>query len=133
ISTRKKRKAGILEGEEAADDTEPLSFESAAPPKASAPGDPVKAQEFFQAGAAFYEQGQYAQAVQNFHYAVQAQADLWQAYQYLGAAYDAQAMVNEAMGAYERMLELNPDESLRAWFEEWKVQAGAAPGVEAAG
>ena len=42
----------------------------------------------------------------------------------MGSAYAAQGMTNEAVGAYERMLELNPDESLRAWVEQWKVQAG---------
>jgi flagellar motor switch protein FliG len=125
ITLRKKHKMGILEGEEAADDSEPLhlNFGKAA---AAPPSDPAKAQEHFQAGMAFYEQGNYAEAIQNFHYAVQAQADLWQAYQYLGTAYSAQGMVNEAMGAYERMCELNPDESLKAWVDQWKVQMGVA-------
>ena len=124
ITLRKKRKMGILEGEEAADDSEPLHLafgKSGAAPKAS---DPAKAQEFFQAGSSFYEEGHYAEAVQNFHYAVQAQDDFWQAYQYLGTAYAAQGMVNEAMGAYERMCELNGDKSLKAWVEQWKAQMG---------
>ena len=47
-------------------------------------------------------------------------------YQYLGACYTAQGKVNEAMGAYERMCELNPDESLKAWVSQWKVQMGVA-------
>ena len=124
VTLRKKQKMGILEGEEAADDSEPLhlSFGKSAPPKS----DPVKAQECFQAGVAAYEQGNYAGAIQSFHDAVQAQADLWQAYQYLGTCYSAQGMVNEAMGAYERMCELNPDESLKAWVTQWKVQMGVA-------
>lgn len=86
----------------------------------------MKAQEHLQAGMAFYEQGNYAEAIQNFHYAIQAQADLWQAYQYLGTCYSAQGMVNEAMGAYERMCELNPDEALKAWVVQWKAQMGVA-------
>src|SRR5207302_1311530 len=92
IAIRKKKKMGILEGEEAADDSEPLSFapSKASPSKPAQPSDPQKAQEFFQLGTAAYEQGSYAEAVQNFHFAVQAQPDLWQAYQYLGAVYAAQ-------------------------------------------
>ncbi len=123
ITVRKKSKMGILEGEEAADDSEPLhlNFGKTATPKAS---DPAKAQECFQVGTSFYDQGNYAEAVQNFHYAIQAKDDFWQAYQYLGTCYVAQGMVNEAMGAYERMVELNPDESLKAWVEQWKAQMG---------
>jgi pentatricopeptide repeat protein len=51
---------------------------------------------------------------------------LWQAYQCLGTCYAAQGMVNEALGAYERMVELNPDEALKAWVDQWKVQMGVA-------
>jgi len=136
ISTRKKRKTGILEGEEAADDSEPLHFNTgpAAAPKpapAAAASDPAKAQEFFQTGAGLYEQGNYAEAIQNFHFAIQAQATFWQAYQYLGAAYSAQGMMNQAAGAYERMLELNPDEALNAWVANWKAESGLSSNVEA--
>jgi flagellar motor switch protein FliG len=125
ITLRKKSKMGILEGEEAADDSEPLhlTFGKSSAPKAS---DPVKAQEHFQAGVALFEQGNYAEAIQNFHFATQAQSDLWQAYQYLGGCYSAQGMVNEAMGAYERMCDLNPDDALRTWVAQWKVQMGVA-------
>jgi len=132
IQIRKKRKSGILEGEEAADDSEPLHFAvSGSPAKTNgqAPAaalDPAKAQEQFQTGLQAYQEGRYPEAIQNFHFAVQSQPDLWQAYQYLGAAYSAQGMVNEAMGAYERMIELNPDENLRAWVAQWKIQAGVA-------
>ncbi len=139
INIRKKRKAGILEGEEAADDSAPLSFNGApAPlpaaavkPVAKPAGDPEKAQEFLQIGAGLYEQGQYPEAIQNFHYAIQAHGDFWQAYQYLGSAYAAQGMVNEAMGAYERMLDINPDPALTAWFTDWKTQMGLVQRAEA--
>jgi flagellar motor switch protein FliG len=126
VTLRKKHKMGILDGEEAADDSEPLHLtfgKSSATPKAS---DPAKAQEYFQAGSSFYEQGNYAEAIQNFHDAIQSQSDLWQAYQYMGTCYAAQGMLNEALGAYERMIELNPDESLKVWVEQWKVQMGVA-------
>jgi flagellar motor switch protein FliG len=136
ITIRKKRKSGILEGEEAADDSEPLHLRQpgvpSAKPAPASPADAAKAQELFQAGAAQYEQGQYSDAVQQFHFAIQAQPDFWQAYQYLGAAYNAQGMVNEAMGAYERMTELNPDPALRTWVDQWKAQSGlSTPRAEA--
>src|SRR5262249_26027843 len=88
--------------------------------------DPVKAQECFQQGAAQYEQGNFQEAIRLFHEAAQAQSDHWQSYQYLGTCYAAQGMVNEALGAYERMCDINPDPSLKAWVDQWKVQAGVA-------
>ncbi len=123
VTLRKKHKMGILEGEEAADDSEPLhlNFGKQAPKV-----DPAKAQEHFQTGSAFYEQGNYAEAVRSFHDAIQARPDFWEAYQYMGACYAAQGLVNEALGAYERMVELNPDESLKTWVDQWKVQMGVA-------
>lgn len=125
ITLRKKQKMGILEGEEAADDSEPLHLTFGKSSGAPKP-DPAKAAEHFQAGAAFLEQGNYAEAVRSFHDAIQAQPDHWQAYQYMGTAYATQGMVNEAAGAYERMCELNPDPGLKAWVDQWKVQSGVA-------
>src|SRR5262249_28128681 len=124
ITLRKKHKMGILEGEEAADDSEPLHLEFGK--SAAKKSDPAKAQEFFHQGAGFFEQANYAKAVRCFHDAINAQADHWQSYQYMGGAYAAQGMVNEAMGAYERMCELNTDPALKAWVDQWKVQAGVA-------
>ena len=137
IVVRKKVKGGILDGEEAADDSEPLHLSSnkaasTEPQPAVVPaGDPVKAQEFLQAGAALYEQGNLAEAIQQFHFAIQAQNTFWQAYQYLGAAYTAQGMAPQAAGAYERMLELNPDPALKAWVTQWRTSAGLTSQAEA--
>lgn len=126
ISIRKKAKMGILEGEEAADDSEPLNLSLGAKAAAAPKPDPAKATASFQAGAAFYEQGNLPEAIRSFHEAVQAQPDHWQAYQYLGTCYAAQGMINEAAGAYERMCEINPDPALKTWVDQWKVQAGVA-------
>jgi len=128
ITIRKKRKAGILEGEEAADDSEPLKMEAgkSAAPKTEFQPDPARAQEAFQAGSQFYQQGQYPEALQQFHAAVQADPNFWQGYQYLGAVYAAQGMVDQAAGAYERMCEINPDPSLKTWVDQWKTQSGVA-------
>ena len=123
IVVRKKMKGGILDGEEAADDSEPLHLQSLRAKEEPA-GDPVKAQEHLQAGAALYEQGNVAEAIQQFHFAIQAQNTFWQAYQYLGAAYTAQGMVPQAAGAYERMAELNPDPGMKTWVAQWKASMG---------
>src|SRR5215470_4393807 len=48
ITIRKKRKAGILEGEEAADDSEPLHFDVPVKAQTKSVSDPAKAQEAFQ-------------------------------------------------------------------------------------
>ncbi len=127
ISIRKKQKMGILEGEEAADDSEPLHLElGKGPAQQQAKSDPVRAEQCFQNGTNYYSQGNMAEAVRSFHEAIQAMPDHWQAYQYLGTCYAAQGMVNEAAGAYERMCEINSDPQLRAWYDQWKVQSGAA-------
>jgi flagellar motor switch protein FliG len=130
IQIRKRRKTSILEGEEAADETPTLQLGSAksAVPKAESGVPP---EDFFQTGLTFYQQGQYPEAIQNFHYAIQAKPDQWQAYQYLGASYHAQGMWTQAMGAYERMLELKPDDpSLRAWVEDMRAQIPAGSAKE---
>jgi flagellar motor switch protein FliG len=127
ISVRKKQKRGILEGEEAADDSEPLHLNVGKSGSGQPKADPAKAAASLQAGAAFFSEGNMGEAIRSFHEAIQADSDNWQAYQYLGGAYYAQGMVNEAMGAYERMLELNPnDPSLQDWVAQFKAQQGVA-------
>jgi flagellar motor switch protein FliG len=129
ITIRKKRKTSMLEGEEASDEAPSLHLGQSSSKPASAAvteEDIQRSAEFFQTGMTYYQQGQYPEAVQNFHYALQAQPNQWQIYQYLGAAYYAQNMYTQAMGAYERMIELNPeDEALRTWVTQFKAQIGA--------
>lgn len=125
INIRKRRKMSMLEGEEASDD-ETASVQLGHSKPAEPKGDPQQAEQFLQAGIAYFQQGQYPEAVQNFHYSLQALPNQWQVYQYLGSAYQAQGMPTEAMGAYERMLELNPnDASLRDWVQQLKSQGVA--------
>jgi hypothetical protein len=125
ITIRKRRKMSMLEGEEAAEESEVLQLGQSKPAAHAPAGDPQQAAEYFQAGMASYEQGQYAEAIQSFHYSLQAEPNQWQVYQYLGASYYAQGMATQAMGAYERMLELNPDPSLQDWVNQLKAQQGA--------
>jgi tetratricopeptide (TPR) repeat protein len=126
INIRKRRKMSMLEGEEASDDAVSLHLGQTKPAAAPA-ADAEQAAQFLQAAIELYQQGQMAEAIQNFHYSLQAQPNQWQVYQYLGAAYYAQGMATEAMGAYERMLELNPsDPALRDWVTQFRAQVGAA-------
>jgi flagellar motor switch protein FliG len=126
INFRKRRKMSMLEGEEAADDSESLQL-GKSKPAATPAADPQQAAQYFQTGLEQYQQGLYAEALQSFHYSLQAQPNQWQVYQYLGATYYAQGMTTQAMGAYERMLELNPnDAGLRDWVNQFKAQNGAA-------
>jgi tetratricopeptide (TPR) repeat protein len=125
INIRKRRKMSMLEGEEATD--EPADLRLGQAKAAASAADPAQAAQHFQTGLDFYQQGNYAEAVQSFHYSLQAHPNQWQVYQYLGAAYYAQGMATQAMGAYERMIELNPtDEGLRQWVNDFKAQQGAA-------
>jgi Flp pilus assembly protein TadD len=122
ITTRKRRKMSMLEGEEAADEPMSLNLGQGKSTTATPAVDPQQAAEHLKAGMAQYQEGQYAEAIQSFHYSLQAEPNQWQVYQYLGAAYYAQGMTTQAMGAYERMLELNPsDPALREWVTQMKA------------
>ena len=130
INIRKRRKMSMLEGEEASDESMALHLGQAKSETPSAPSaaEIQQAGEYLQAGMAQYQQGQYPEAIQSFHFALQTQPNQWQVYQYLGAAYYAQGMMTEAMGAYERMLELNPnDASLRDWVNQLKAAVPGGP------
>ena len=136
ITVRKKAKGGILDGEEAADSSgRCLAVLSSAAPFAAKPrepaGDPVKAKECLRAARRFTNRARLAEAIQQFHFAIQAQNTFWQAYQYLGAAYTAQGMAPQAAGAYERMIELNPDPALKSWVTQWKASVGIPTQAEA--
>jgi tetratricopeptide (TPR) repeat protein len=127
INVRKRRKMSMLEGEEAADEPADIHLGQSKPAAAAPAGDPQQAAEYLQAGMDQYNAGQYAEAIQSFHYSLQALPNQWQVYQYLGGAYYAQGMATQAMGAYERMLELNPsDPNLRTWVNQLKAQQGVA-------
>ena len=62
------------------------------------------------------------EAVRLFEEALRLDPRLWQTYQYLGAALHQLGRTAEALAAYEKVLEHNPDPQLRSWIDSFKAQ-----------
>ncbi|MCB4791982.1 MAG: tetratricopeptide repeat protein [Elusimicrobia bacterium] len=85
------------------------------------PGTSGDFNEYFNAGAGFYDSGDYQNAVGYFEYCSQLDPMNAQVFQYLGNCYYSLGRNQEALAAFERALEINPaDESLRQWLAEQK-------------
>lgn len=100
---------------------------SAAAASAPAPApsqNKEQAQQYFQAAEQMYQAGQAEQALPYFQYALQLDATLWQAHQYLGTALYQAGRVPEAMQHFEQLLALNPDPQVKAWVDGLKAQVG---------
>lgn len=81
--------------------------------------------EYFNAGVQFYEEQKFEDAVAYFEYCTQLNAHQPAVYQYLGNIYYSLGRTQEAIAAYERVLELNPDDTeLAAWLTEQKNAIG---------
>lgn len=81
--------------------------------------------EYFNAGVQFYEAQQFEDALAYFEYCAQLNANQPSVYQYLGNIYFSLGRTQEAIAAYERVLELNPgDTELAAWLAEQKNAIG---------
>lgn len=96
-----------------------------APAAESKPGpqaDPAAAQQALQSGAQAQQSGDMEGAVRLFQEALRLDPNLWQAYQYLGAALYQLGRTSEALAAYEKVLEHNPDPQLRSWVDSFKAQ-----------
>ena len=86
------------------------------------PQDPAKAQEYSAAGAQFYAEGKYAEALSYFEYAAQLGPALPEIQQYLGNTYYALGRVTEALAAFERAVALNPqDQELKRWVDQFRA------------
>jgi len=89
---------------------------------AAPPADPAKAREYFDAGAALYNEQRYGEALPYFQYAAQLDGASVEIQQYLGNTLYAQGQLNEALAAFERAAALNPaDESLKQWVEQFRA------------
>jgi tetratricopeptide (TPR) repeat protein len=98
IFIREKPKGLLLEGAEAVKETPDFD-------------------EYLNAGARYYEAGQYSEAVPYFEYCAQMDPGNAPVYQYLGGTYYALGMTAEAVEAYRKALELDPsNEELKAWL-----------------
>jgi tetratricopeptide (TPR) repeat protein len=109
VFIREKPKTDVLEGiedggEETAGTEGAASFE-----------------EYYNAGAQSYEAAQYEDALSYFEYCSQLDSNQPSIFQYLGNTYYALGRTAEAIAAFERALELNPeDQELRSWLTEQK-------------
>ncbi len=95
-------------------------------PAPAAASDPAAAQQFLQAGAQAHDAGRFEEAMAQLRQALDLDPNLWQAYQYLGNALLQTGRATEALGCYEKLLEINPDPQLRSWVESFKAQLKTA-------
>jgi len=89
------------------------------------------AQKALDAGTAAYQQKDYAKAVGSLREAVKADPQNWRAYQWLGNSLYALGQKQDALGAFDRSLELHPDNApLRSYADSLRQSLGlSAPGL----
>jgi len=110
IFIREKPKTDVLEGIE--DTAEGTGGQAAAE---------GSFEDYYNAGAEFYEAARYEEALSYFEYCQQIDPNQPALYQYLGNTYYALGRMAEAIVSYEKAVELNPeDENLRTWLAEQK-------------
>jgi len=95
--------------------------EAAKKNKESQKTDNEKAFEHYNAGMEASQAGRYEEAVREFKDSLRYNDRIWQTYQYLGSCYYNQGMEEEAVQAYKKALELNPDNrELSEWLKNRK-------------
>lgn len=121
IHIREKATDDFLEWE----DIEALSGiqQSLSRPAAALPAaDPVKAREYLAAGAQFYAEAKYTEALSYFQYAAQLDPASVEAQQYLGNCHYALNQLPEALAAFEQAAALAPqDMALRQWVDQFRA------------
>jgi len=81
--------------------------------------DNEKSFEHYSRGGEYFQEGNYEDAILEFEESIQYNPEIWQTYQFLGSALYAQGKEDAAVRAWEKCLELNPDnEDLKKWLEE---------------
>jgi len=81
--------------------------------------DNERAFEHYNKGIELYQAGDAEAAVKEFEESLKYNNAVWQTHQYLGTCYYGLGRGEEAVQAYRRALELNPEnEDLRAWLQE---------------
>jgi flagellar motor switch protein FliG len=89
--------------------------------KESEKTDNEKAFEHYNAGMEASQSGKYEEASREFKKSLQYNDKIWQTYQYLGSCYYNRGMEEEAVQAYKKALELNPDNrELSEWLKNRK-------------
>jgi flagellar motor switch protein FliG len=112
IFVREKPKSSVLEGEEV------LSDDSSGSEAASGP-----ASEYYQAGVAAHDAGNFEDAISYLEYALSLDDKLTDAHNYLAAAYYALGRYDDALARYEIVLSMNPgDSELSSFVEQLRMQ-----------
>jgi len=89
--------------------------------KGSGKVDNEKAFEHYNAGMEASQAGKYEEAIEEFKKSLGYNGSIWQTYQYLGSCYYSLGKESEAIEAYEKALELNPDNRvLSDWLRNRK-------------
>ncbi len=87
--------------------------------------------EDFNTGFRFYGEGNYNSAVEYCKKAVDANPKYWQAYQTMGNAYYKMGKLDDAQTAYQKSLEINPENpGLHQFVDSLKTSAPANAAVE---
>ena len=113
------------EGQVFLDDEGARSFldgleEEAAPLPEAKPGTPAEAAQYLNAGVAHYQGGRVEKSLEYFQYALSCDPSLWQAHQWLGAAFYSLNRLAEARMHYEKLIQIHPDPTLTQWYETFK-------------
>ncbi len=84
-------------------------------------------------GRQYYSAGQYDSAIQQFNLATSANPNNAAAYQDLGNCYYAKSDKTDAVTAYQRSLQINPDNNgLKAFLARYAPEAATSAGVQVA-
>lgn len=97
--------------------------------------EPQSAEEHFQAGNAYYQAGQWDQAIAAYQKAIELDPNLQAAYANLGVTYYQQQQFDLAASQYEKALELNPEDgdvayNLGALYLQQALSQGGEPNTD---
>lgn len=90
------------------------------------PPNPEAAQQAYNAGAAAGEQGNMDEAIAQYEKSVQFDPTMAAARQALANAYYGAGRYPEALSQYDALLQIQPNEELRTWVEEFRASLSAA-------
>jgi len=79
---------------------------------------------YLAAGKDSHDQGRHEEALSYLEYVVSLDANLGEAYQYMGSAYYSLGRIDEAVAAYDRYAMLSNDPAVVEWLNNFKQQVG---------
>ena len=88
--------------------------------------DPEKAAESYNAGMAAIEQGDLEGAIGHFQSSIELDPGSAASYQGLANAYYSAERYEEAISAYDKLLEIEPNEELKQWVDQLRASLSPA-------